>query len=1037
MTEEVLESRQRNRLNPELIIVPGAPLARFVESHLAHASKLPLLNVQVMPLWLVPRRLLHRDVELETTPPRPMLKLAARYILREAAHGSAVIRRFSELAGIEESLLTTFHDLLESGLHTPSTIGDYLESDPPVSEIHKTTLVLYKAWLEALGARGLVPNQVAVSRSNVTLQATSLHLFGFTSISGVWQDFLNRLVDENENLELAIYYPCHPSAMKRHVPGYEFAVRLIEERMGGMPIIPVEPPKDSKGKAAAEDDVPDHESMARSHARDIPAAGPFDLVAAPGESGEVEAVARKIVTLLREDVYAEQPERIAVLAGDIERYSAMVRRVFGEFSIPISWLSPLSAAHHPLITWMQSILMLPGSRFARDSVVSILLSPFVSVPRTISETRRLSLEQRLFELCITTFDDDSWFERTDETEDRDWREIVRAFVAAVRDLYDQTSSSSFFGNLKMFVEDWIREDLLGEGSLLTSWLRELEFLDAVGDLDLGSGENASSILVELAVDELKRVRLSDPAPRGRGVVVGRIEDATGMFFDTVLLMGANRGQLPRRGREDPLLSDTERARIYSTLGYPMSVRANQQAHEKLQFLLTCRAASRRLFITYRHSTYAGKPENESLLLPLILGEGIRNVTRIASSEWEQELMWVASEDPSSLSSREAMFLFAKEPREGKRGIEGIAAFSGGVFWEILQNAKLTAAARVEDRLSIHDFLLHTQTGALTRSLRSAGAWRDLEKCPYRFFLSRVLNIPELKQPDALWSLSVLDEGNLVHKFLELLFKEGPTLIPNITEELERVWKAAVDWYNAHHPEADLTALVDYQIEQTKRWILPVAFRELQLVQSGIEHRGFPSVINVEYRPEHASVTAQLEGLNGSVTVPLSVRIDRHDYEVTHDGRIGRSQVIDYKVRSKEGSLQGDAESLQLFLYAEAMATIQGRRPDAAYLELYSGKPPESAKMLSVNAEDEDLTSLYQQKVKLLLTLLNNTEVPLFLAGNRPQECKWCNHAWYCKRYDVVVSAKSTGAAEGLFSGIRDINKELWRVHKVSVEDRYP
>jgi hypothetical protein len=606
----------------------------------------------------------------------------------------------------------------------------------------------------------------------------------------------------------------------------------------------------------------------------------------------------------------------------------------------------------------------------------------------------------------------------------------------MRELSNAETGAAFHEQLMGFLGAWVRGDLLEEDAVLGPWIRQLEWLNHVDDLALCTGDRTGAILLQLVNDDLACLPLAEPVPRGRGVVVGRVDEAIGMAFEVVFLLGVNRGQFPKQSKEDPLLPDTERSRLFNDLGYPLTIRANEHAHEKLLFILTALSASSRFFVLYHHSSYAGKPESESLFVPLFFGERAMERARVIPGNVEQQLQSVAGEECPPLTTREAMILMAKAPRTTRKSAERLAMDSGGVFWEFLRHAGRVAEDRNGRAISSHDFAVEGTAATIQSSLRAAGAWLDMEKCPYRFFLGRVLRIPKLKQPEALWSLSVLDEGSIVHKFFECLFHKG---IPEAGDESEAIGSAlreAVAWYHASHPEADLSALSAYQISRTEEWLLPVAEREIALLQREREESGFPDRILVEYTPSHASLTSTVGDERRMVTIPLSIRVDRMDIGVDENGRVKRSRLIDYKVRSQKKSRGRDAENLQLYLYAEALAVPSIGRPDAAYVEFFSGHEPDTVTMLSQSGDDDLLNTLCRQKVERLLAHLHRGYTPLFLTAGREHECSWCDYRWYCKRYDFVLTRKSDEASNAFFAELKDLNNRLRKIHKESITERY-
>lgn len=103
------------------------------------------------------------------------------------------------------------------------------------------------------------------------------------------------------------------------------------------------------------------------------------IVAAAGPRAEVEAAAREIIRLCRDENYRWR--EIAVLVRDINSYHVLFSTVFRDYGIPFFIDHKGSVTHHPLVELIRSALEVAGSGWAYEPVFRYLKTDLAPVDR--------------------------------------------------------------------------------------------------------------------------------------------------------------------------------------------------------------------------------------------------------------------------------------------------------------------------------------------------------------------------------------------------------------------------------------------------------------------------------------------------------------------------------------------------------------------------------------------------------------------------------------------------------------------------------
>lgn len=678
------------------------------------------------------------------------------------------------------------------------------------------------------------------------------------------------------------------------------------------------------------------------------------IIRAPDPAEEARVAVRVALEHLRAGVPAD---RIAIVSRVPQPYSLLVHEELTAAGIEHSAPAPLRLAQSIAGRTLLGLLEWPANGHRRDELMRLLRSAPIRDPaggatrpdrwdrharnagvvagldqwrRRLDEAKRARLERvtaPLAEAAAPTLPLDgieaeadgriaeldalgSFVERlaaaTNPGDKRGWGALSRwAEGLLVRHLGNEGAAAS-----------WSDADQRARAAVIDV-LHELAALDGIGP------EPDIEEFVRLLAHELER-----PAGRvgrfGHGVFVGRLVDAVGADLDLVVVVGAAEGTFPPRSRDDALLPERERRAAGGALR-PRGTTAEQEAHDARAAL----AGATTAVITFP----ASDPRTQRAQQPSAFVLQLRGAqVHVESFEW-----WLASALPSAT------------PTEFDLG-ELLRARAAGYPVEHLP---LVAAAGLERGLTA---AAARAKGEFTEWSGSVGRWSELAndlqhprsptglqqwaKCPFSYFLGRVLGLRDLEDPGDAETITPMDRGTLVHAILEQFFRQRLGL--------------AVDapWTSADYDE--LLAVAD-DIETAFRargltgrpllWQAEWAALRRHLRRILDADGSDPRLVGV------APADVELAfGFEGEPTPPVQIdlgdgrmlnfggRVDRIDQSA--DGR--KLVVLDYKTGSayhygvidaehEEHDIVNRGELLQLPIYALA---ARAQFPDADEVEAY-------------------------------------------------------------------------------------------------------
>lgn len=698
---------------------------------------------------------------------------------------------------------------------------------------------------------------------------------------------------------------------------------------------------------------------------------PLRLIAAPGRRSEIEAVAREIITLVRDQQLRFR--EIAVVAHNLEQYEDLIIPVFEDFDIPYFLDQKRTVSHHPLVEFIRSALEVVNSNWRPDAVFrcvkSGLLFPVLQDKHKLQKWRdRASmLENYVLAFGIkgslwhaaedwdytfrdtmeeehptTPADDEAVFLKQinrlrlyfskpllEFQEKYKGASLVRERVKALYELLEAVAAEKHL----LAAANQAREQGEPERSREQEQVYQgvISLMDQLVEI-MGEEQVSASFFNRLFDVGLNNLTLGTVPPSLDQVLVGNLERTRVGNVRALFLMGANDGVLPSRPGSAAIFSEREREALEGG-GFPLAPGPQRQLldEEFLVYMALTRAAER-LWVSYALADEEGRAMLPALLVTRLqeLFPDLHEESSVGEGEENNAAGWSAGEAASAAAS--SVLPFVLHPRRTLAALAGqLGRWKGGasihpLWWDVYNwfagaSSEQQALRRLLNGLFYRNeegFLAPETSKELYGSRLQAGASR-LERfraCPFSHFARYGLRLQERSQH----GIEAPDTGRFFHVVLRN--------VACVLQEQQRHWSDCT--------EAELIKLVSSEVEG----LLPRVKRELLLSSQRYRHLAKKLEKTVgqavlylaehdrrsDFKPLGVEIAFGKDGelpplclsLPDGSLLEVVGRIDRLDGAHTDTGNL-YLRVIDYKSGATD---LNPAEiyhgiSLQLLLYLEA------------------------------------------------------------------------------------------------------------------------
>jgi len=627
---------------------------------------------------------------------------------------------------------------------------------------------------------------------------------------------------------------------------------------------------------------------------------PFALLSAPHAEGEMRLAARQVRSWLdafpAASVYLVARKVTPEMAADWERIAA-------EYGIDTAGRLDVPLSSIPLVRLILMMIAVARDDFPRREVIDVLSSPyrrFIGDGGDGAAARPDLWDLLSKELMVVSGAD--WETRLarppgrrragdDEESGADDRvaqlAMLRSWVRELRVSLRPVAEARGYAAFARAVRDLLVREFGGihggtpEGErdrrAVEALFAILDDLEAIPDREApwpGSREGAEWFSALLSAQRLfvgERGGMRRPG----AVLLGDAVVLRGVTADRAIVLSVNEDAVPAQLEEDPLLPDDDREEInrgtrQADLPDALTLRRRNAAEEKLLFALPAASVREGIAFSVLRADASGAARRPSRYLLHLLSRFAGPA--VFSEEWEAasgavvfrlpRSPFAALEGEGPRSAREKALCAWRAGRD-----PGDAA--GGVPWGKVRGILATWSARSAGE----GIFPGPDPRVRLPAFHSASALEELARCPYRYFLRRVVRLDPPEEPGEALALSPAELGEIAHDILRRLGRDAAA--GKGWGDVEAAVRRSVDRFARENPTG-LPGLFRIRCRGVERDVARLAERER------IREAELPGW-RVDRVEEAFSLPAAplLPALRGRVD-----RIDR--------GPAGEARVIDYK-----------------------------------------------------------------------------------------------------------------------------------------------
>ncbi len=387
-----------------------------------------------------------------------------------------------------------------------------------------------------------------------------------------------------------------------------------------------------------------------------------------------------------------------------------------------------------------------------------------------------------------------------------------------------------------------------------------------------------------------------------------VEDAAGLRFQAVALLGLAEGAFPAVLREDAFLRGEDRGRL-GQVGLRLD--PSPRSEEPALFYLAMSRAEKQMLLTRPRLARGGAEWQASPYWRML----VKAAGVTPHSPRHEDLL----EDAPVASLPELLLALASHPAIPWRDEMEAEARDHLAGW---RHGARVVIARTSHRTDAYDGDLTGVGASFARRFGPDHVWsarrlEDYRSCKFRFFAAHVLHLAE--RPEPVLGLDSAQLGSLYHRALEIVIREGADVADN-AEALIAIWEDVADELLDAAPQT-------YGFRPTAWW--PQTREQIkETIRRTLE--GLAAESN-DWHPRDFEARFGSGGVS-ALTIPHpdrpgdALRLRGYIDRVDIDGH-GGFRIIDYKLGGVSRYVQKNldrGEILQLPLYALAAQETLGR-----------------------------------------------------------------------------------------------------------------
>ena len=515
---------------------------------------------------------------------------------------------------------------------------------------------------------------------------------------------------------------------------------------------------------------------------------------------EIELVAKQIKELIFNN--KAKPHEICISFNLIDKYSPIIRDVFTTYRIPFNLTDRIALSNSYPVTGIINLLEILENDFYYKNIFRALCSGFLDFKnKNLAGLMKAAAELKIvsgYDNWLNTLSDAlKNLEDNPETEQFEFEKKKKQFSKAAEDISDladilapfarKLSLSEFSENLTSLIyklnlpKNLIRDLKSREEEnirAVTTFLATIDEIFAMLQLEFGKDEKFPlHFFLEQIRTAVSSARFNVKEKSDYGVQVTSVNEIRGLQFDYLFISGLCDGDFPTRF--DP--------EIFFTGSFAKS-ESNHQTAERYHFYQALCAWKKGLYLTCPQQEKGKELVQSSFLKDFC---SLYEVTEIKENDFENSVYSIR--DLQTLIGRYGIDKVKKE-------YENLA---GEINWQAIEYSLKVEEVRKKDPFgeSVYNGFLNPpgepvisdefrlsdtakeKLKQLSEKEYSVTQLEQYAKCPYQYFIKRVLNIDIIKEPSE--EIEAFELGTLHHlilyKFYSEITGEG-VIIKNCSDE---------------------------------------------------------------------------------------------------------------------------------------------------------------------------------------------------------------------------------------------------------------
>lgn len=371
-------------------------------------------------------------------------------------------------------------------------------------------------------------------------------------------------------------------------------------------------------------------------AKSIHEASSLQLSVAVNRRAEVDAVAREIISLVRDKRYAYRD--ISVMTRDVSTYHNLIETIFTDYNIPFFLDEKRPMLHHPLIEFIRSIFDTITENWRYESMFRAIKTDFFIPIDSFEKVDVMRTEFDQLENVVLKFglqgkrwkNDLLWeqfIKKSDKLKEKEFMKKMYALRNLVHEpllQFEKAMKAATTGremaealyNFIIALEIPEKLHILlthaeSDGDLKTAqehdqaWKAVIGFLDEIVEI-VGEETLSLDLFAKLVESGMESMKFSLVPPSLDQVLIGSVDRSRYTDVKCVFLIGVNEGILPAKPVENGLLTEKDRD-VLTEMGIMLAPASTRQLlDEQFYIYLSLTTAEELLYISYPLADEEGK-----------------------------------------------------------------------------------------------------------------------------------------------------------------------------------------------------------------------------------------------------------------------------------------------------------------------------------------------------------------------------------------------------------------------------------------------